>query len=103
MTHIGPLAFSVSANNKVLTVLSATLAQSLGLYCHYKIFSYGDISSGLEMSSNHWGPGQVSTQDVSVLWSHTHIEQPAQLATDELEHCHAKGAVLDSTCFASSA
>ena len=103
MTHFSPSAFSVPANNKVLTVLSATLLQPSGRHCHCKIFAHGDISSGLEIGNNHWRPSQVNPQNVSVLRSHTHVEQPAQLVTNELKHCHATGAVLDSTCLVSSA
>ena len=73
MTHISPSAFSVPANNLVLTVLSATLPQPPRLHCHCKIIAHGDICLGLEIGSNHWGSDQVSMWDVSVLRSHTHV------------------------------
>ena len=61
MTDISPTAFLVLTNNKVLTVLSATLLQTPGFHCCCKIFAHRDISSSLEIGSNHWGLGQVST------------------------------------------
>ena len=70
MILIGPSASSVPANNKVLTVLSATLPLPPRFHCCCKIFARGDISSGLETGSNHWGPGQVITQDACFLKPH---------------------------------
>ena len=91
MTHIGHLAlsFSVSANNKVLTILSATLPQPPGLHYHHKIFASGDIFSGLEIGCNHWVPSQMSAQNAAVLRSPTHVEHPDHLVTNEVEHCYA--------------